>query len=375
MNKKKKLAIGASVAILIIGLALYLLIGRQHKGYGKLNAWKDAKIFVESANANRIYLEVFFPLKDEVTVPGTFQLEKKSSGGSWKAVRENHSSDIDDLENTMVSEESIYDASGEPPKRYEKYRDIGYGTEVFEFIDRYDSLEKGTYRVIFPVKKGRKRYDMSVEFTIDRTYEYTAEPKDYDYMAMTSSYLELIPEYEACLASGKYVTYGDFLLGFQNHMFSRDLYEHLSGIRLSTEGQKKSLEQKNLKKFYEYLAAAILSRQGKSVHGSTLFCNLDDLSYHPLRSGQKDEASKEEITLSLAFDYDGKEKQILCKINGHRIKVETKDFYLDEEYSSPTSTLGDPILTTKDMEGQGIFADFYVYNNLYEKAMEAINQW
>ncbi len=374
MNKKKKLAIGASVAILIIGLALYLFIGRQQKGYGKLNAWKDAKIFVESANANRISLVVFFPLKDEVTVPGTFELEKKSSGGSWKAVRENHSSDMDDSEYNMVSKESIYDASDEQSKRYEKYRDIGYGTQVFEFIDRYDSLEKGTYRVIFPVKKGRKRYDLSVEFTIDRTYEYTAEPEDYDYIAMTSSYLELILEYEACLASGKYVTYGDFLLGFQNHMFSRNLYEHLSGIQLSMKGQKKSLEQKDLKKFYGYLASAILSRQGKSVYGSTLFCNLEDLSYHPLRSGQKDEASKEEITLSLTFDYDREEKQITCKIDGHRMKVETKDFYLDEEYSSPMSALGDPILTTKDVEGQGIFADFYVYNDLYGKALETLEK-
>lgn len=374
MNTKKKLAIGASVAILIIGLALYLLINRQHKGYGKLNDYKDAKIFVEYANANRICLVVFFPLKDEVTVPGTFQLEKKSSGGSWNAVGETHSSDIDDLENTMTSKESIYDASDEPPKRYEKYRDIGSATEGFDFIDRYDSLEKGTYRVIFPVKKGRKRYDMSTEFTIDRTYEYAAEPKDYDYMAMTSSYLELIPEYEACLASGNYVTYGDFLLGFQNHMFSRDLYEHLSGIELSMKGQKKSLEQKDLKRFYEYLASAILSRQGKSIYGSTLFCNLEDLTYHPLQSGQKDEASKEEITLSLAFDYDGEEKKITCKMDGHRMKVETKDFYLDEEYSSPMSVLGDPELTTKDMEGQGIFADFYVYNDLYGKALETLEK-
>lgn len=372
MSKKKKIIIGISAAILGIAVALYFFIGRRQQRYGKLNEWKDAKIFVEFANANRNSLVVFFPLKDEVTIPGTFELEKKSSSGSWNAVRENHSSDIDDLEYNMVSKESIYDASDEQSKRHEKYRDIGYGTQVFEFIDRYDSLEKGTYRVIFPVKKGRKRYDMSAEFTIDRTYEYTAEPEDYDYKAMTSSYLELIPEYEACLTSGKYVTYGDFLPGFQNHIFSRDLYEHLSGIQLSMKGQKKSLEQKDLKKFYEYLASAILSRQGKSIYGSTLFCNQDNLSYHPLRSGQKDEASKEEITLSLAFDYDGEEKLITCKMDGHRMKVETRDFYLDEK-SSPFP-LSDPELTTKDMEGQGIFADFYVYNDLYGKTLEILEK-
>ncbi len=368
MNKKKKIAIITFLAISAIALAVYFATSRPQTRHGKLNTLKDVKIFVGFANANRISMEIFFPLKDEVIIPGTYELEQKASNGKWKTVKKAYSYDTDDLENTSVLSESIYDACEETSKD-EKYKDIGYGTQIFEFIERYGSLEAGTYRVIFPVRKDSKRYDLSAEFSIDREYEYTDEPENS--IATTTSYLELIPAYEACLASGEYVTYGDFPLGFQNRTFTKNLYTHLSGMELSLDGKKKPVAQNHLKKTYEYLASSILSRQGKSVYGSTLFSNDDDLSFNPLRSNQKDEASKKDLTLSLTFDYDGKKKEISCTINGHRLKVETTDFFFDEEASS-ILPWGEPEPITEKNKGTGISAEFYVYNELYGKMMEIL---
>lgn len=348
------------IAVFVIAIGVGVLTGMRYFNsdpleHVSLNQLKDFKIYVNYVNSKRISFDVFFPIYDyKVEDSPTYTLQEKGEGGSW---------------NTLFSVKdkgcgprtmSIPDMSVEEDAW--NYEDVGFASLEYDFIQDYQCLETGDYRVIFPLKvNGRKEY-FEIPFEISGGYLYEIEPEEYEYTAATYSPLDFVEEYEMCK---DYITYDAFVNGFQNMLFSRDLFEHMTKIIIiSEDGSREIQEADEMHDFYEYFAMASLSRSDGGIGGATYFYNLDRDTFWnntlnvPRNMGKSDQTR----TVNFFFDYEGQEKSISCEISGHKLIVRTRDFDFDEDMSEQL-----PLHELMPVDhGEERTMEYYVFNEIEE---------
>lgn len=350
--------IGTTFGIIVSVMVFFLnkKFNPNLAGPAPINQLADVKIKVDFVNSRRIHLTVFFPLNYHMMVPGTYTLQRKNERNQWESMK---SSWRKELEDSLILTESIDDR---------KYPNIGFATEEFEFLDKYSSLEEGDYRVVFPVKITAKEEEhlLAVPFQISKEYEYDKEPNDYEYVVTTRTDTDLVEDYESCKT---YITYDSFLSGFENYTFSRDMYEHLTKILLTTgEGKKEICSPDEMKKLYSYFASATLSRADGEVFGGTFFRDMDwDTRPGALDIPEHHEAIGQTRTVQFFFQYDGIEKSICCEISGHQMRLKTSDFAFDEEMVK-SMPLGE-LQTVED--GEERVMKYYIFNDI-ERVLEKI---
>lgn len=361
--KAKKSIIMWGISLTVLGITIFALVFFLSKKYNPklgnpapINQLEHVKIKVDFVNSRRIALTVFFPLDYHMIVPGTYTLQRKNERNQWEDMK---SPWRKELEDSLILTRSIDD---------EKYPNIGFVSEQFEFLDKYRSLEEGNYRVVFPVKVTAKEEEhlLAVPFQISREYEYDKEPKDYEYLVTTTSYTDLVEDYESCKT---YITYDTFLSGFENYTFSRDMYEHLTKILLTVgEKSKEISDSAERKKLYSYFASAILSRADEGVFGGTFFRDMDwDTRPRALDIPNHIASSQQTLAVQFFFQYDEAEKYICCEISGHQMRLKTSDFAFDEEMVK-SMPLGE-LLPVDD--GEERVMEYYIFNDM-EKALEKI---
>lgn len=357
-DKKYKIGgiIGAVAVVVILGAFALIRSWQGQKPVAeKIGQLPDGKIYVKFVNSRRIYFDIFFPLDSQTMISDNYIVQRKS-GKEWKAFgNEGKVSWEYGTPNDIVVDDK-------------KYPDVTYESKQYEIAQRYDVLEKGSYRVIFGAETAKKEYTLAIPFEVTRDCEYVKEPEDYDYQVTTSvGQGELANAYEACEAGGKYITYDPFIAGFENQLFSLDMYQHLQKVQV-VSGQKKSVltTEKEKLEYYRLFAKLILTRTDKETYGSTYFMDLVDYRTLPVPDGQ--EQGKETVRVHFFFDYDGT-KDLQCTISGHSMTVETGGFTFGEEISKrfPTGNL----FPAKKQEKMTMH--FYVFNDL-EKALEEMEK-
>lgn len=357
MNKTKYKIVGVSVAVVLLVAAMIVVVIFRGRGRGTLvdvpvNQLENLKIYVEFINSKRMRVEVFFPLDSFPLISDNYVLQRKGSDG-WRAV------------GTDIRAKMEYSTPNGRTVDDEKYPNVGFETRQFEFINDYDKLDKGSYRVVFGAKKKEKEYYLAVPFDITLEYEYLEEPEDYEYIVTTSfGEEELAEQYENCK---EYVTYCEFPWGFENSTFSLELYRHLKKVTLvSGKDKLEIIEADKLRKLYQYFAGAVMTRTDDEEYGATFFVD-DELYYKTMPVPYKQEQTGQTYQVDFLFDYKGEEKKINCEVSGHRMVLETTGFAFSENISK-RYPIGRLLFDEKE---ETMAMEFYVFNEI-EKALERI---
>lgn len=364
MEKKIKKIVWIGIAVLLVaalGLTLFFFLRRKSAdplAKVQVNQPEDIKIKIDNVNSRRMDLRIYFPLDQyNLVTLDCYYLQQSAGKGGWKTLYyggdtdTNHSSEWD---------ESIEVSTDHEPG---KYVDIGFATLEPDFLQDGVCLEAGKYRIVLPVKIRGKMYYLAAPFEISDGYDCEVEPRGYEYTPMVFAHLDWVDDYENCK---DYVNYDEFLSGFMNHTFDRDMYQHMTKIRIDSGGSSREISvREEMRELYVYFTGATLSRTGEEKYGSTFFADLDTLEYKCLDIPDAAETDGPTQKVEFFFDYDGTERRMSCEVRGHILTVRTTDFAFDE--SASDSFPVKPLQPTE--EKKEIKLEYYVFNEL-AKALE-----
>ncbi|MDE6851351.1 MAG: hypothetical protein K2J67_02535 [Lachnospiraceae bacterium] len=364
MEKKIKKRVWIGIAVLLaaaLGMALFFFLRRHFAdplAKVQVNQPEDLKIKIDYVNSRRMDLRIYFPLDQyKLVTLDSYYLQQRTGNGRWKTLYyggdtdTNHSSEWDESIEISTDHESG------------KYAGIGFATPAIDFLQDGGCLEAGKYRIVLPVKIRGKMYYLAAPFEISDGYDCAEEPTEYEYTTMVFADLDWVDDYENCR---DYVNYDEFLSGFMNYTFNRDMYRHMTKIRIDSGGNSREISvREEMREVYTYFAGATLSRTGKEKYGSTFFADLDTLEYKCLDVPDMPETDESTQKAEFFFDYDGMERRMSCEIRGHILTVRTTDFVFDESASDrfPVKPL-QPTEEKKEIE-----LEYYVFNDL-AKALE-----
>ena len=364
MEKRTKKRVWIGMAVLLaaaLGMALFFFLRRQFAdplAKVQVNQPEDIKIKIDYVNNRRMDLRIYFPLDQyKLVTLDSYYVQQSAGKRGWKTLYyggdndTNHSSEWD---------ESIEISTDHEPG---KYTDIGFATPAIDFLQDGACLEEGKYRIVLPVKIRGKQYYLAAPFEISDGYDCAEEPTEYEYTTMVFAGLDWVDDYENCR---NYVNYDEFLSGFINHTFNRDMYQHMTKIRIGSGGNSREISgREEMREIYAYFTGATLSRTGKEKYGGTFFADLDTLEYKCLDVPDVAKTDGQTQKVEFFFDYDGTERQVSCEVRGHILTVRTTDFAFDE--SASESFPVKPLQPTE--EKKEIKLEYYVFNEL-AKALE-----
>lgn len=363
MEKKIKKRVWIGIAVLLaaaLGLTLFFFLQRKSAdppAEMQVNQPEDIKIKIDNVNSRRMNLRIYFPLdRYKLVTSDSYYLQQSAGKGGWKTLY--CGGDIDTY--TLEWDESIEISTDHEPG---KYANIGFASLEPDFLQDSGCLEAGKYRIVLPVKIKGKKYYLAAPFEISDGYDCAEEPTEYEYIPMVFAGLDWVDDYENCR---DYVNYDEFLSGFMNHTFNRDMYQHMTKIRIDSGSSSREISvREEMRELYAYFTGATLSRTGKEKYGSTFFADSDTLEYKCLDVPNAAETDEPTQKVEFFFDYDGTERRMSCEVRGHILTVRTTDFAFDESASErfPVKPL-QPIEEKKEIE-----LEYYVFNEL-AKALE-----
>lgn len=362
-KKQKRVWIGIAVLFsAALGMALFFFLWRQSAdplAKAQVNQPEDIKIKIDYVNSRRMDLRIYFPLDQyKLVTPDGYYLQRSAGKGRWRTLY--HGGDADTDHNSEWDESIEVSTDHEPGE----YADIGFATPAVDFLqDGGACLEAGKYRIVLPVKIRGKKYYLAAPFEILDGYDCEEEPTEYEYSTMVFADLDWVDDYENCR---DYVNYDEFLSGFMNCTFGRDMYRHMTKIRIDSGDSSREISaQEEMRELYTYFTGATLSRTGKEKYGSTFFADEDTLEYKCLDVPDAAETDGPTQKAEFFFDYDGTKRRMSCEIRGHILTVRTADFAFDASASDnfPVKPL-QPTEEKKEIE-----LEYYVFNEL-AKALE-----